>query len=233
MARRWVVLTADRDPHDANEIITYTEWDGLMAAADEVIYTDPVDADGNAVDADWKVSGTVTLVAGVYTYTDPGVEPTLADRQRGQIYDAYLHWRIFGRTGHWAGIRQGKVTKFDALDATDKWAYHVVALVDQAIQGVFPITGYTAEQLQAFIDHAVFILRNLGPTWYLAQFNDMNEPTDGKATAYRILAVVGGTPIYSDIATAAGVLRTIDGEYIPMAVSIRAGFDPEARNLGN
>ena len=97
MARNWVVLTADRSPHVANEIISHTRWDGYVAAADEVVYTDPVDVNGNAVDALWMVSGSVTLAAGVYTYTDPGNLPTLVNRQRGQIFDAYLYWRVFGR----------------------------------------------------------------------------------------------------------------------------------------
>ena len=85
MARSWIVLTADRSPHAANEIIAYTEWDGYVALADEVVYTDPVDVDGNAVDGLWKVGGSVVLAAGVYTYSDSGLEPSLVDRQRGQI----------------------------------------------------------------------------------------------------------------------------------------------------
>ena len=239
MARSWIVLTADRDPHAANEIIAYTEWDGYTALADEVVYTDPVDAGGDAVDGLWKVSGSVTLAAGVYTYSDPGMVPSLVDRQRGQIFDAYLYWRIFGRTSHWAGLRQTqRVTTFDPLHACDKWALHIVALVDQAIHGVFPITGaYTPEALQAFIDHAVFILRTLGPTWYIAQIQVLpmaapGEPTDN-SVLYRDVAVAAGTIIYTDIVTVLGVLRVIDGMHLPMSVSIRDGFNPESRSLGN
>ena len=72
MARSWIVLTADRSPHSVNEIIAYTEWDGYVALADEVVYTDPVDAGGDAVDGLWKVGGSVVLAAGVYTYIEPG-----------------------------------------------------------------------------------------------------------------------------------------------------------------
>ena len=239
MARSWIVLTADRDPHAANEIIAYTEWDGYMALADEVVYTDPVDAGGDAVDRLWKVSGSVVLAAGVYTYTDPGMVPSLADRQRGQIFDAYLYWRIFGRTGHWAGLRHTqRTTTFEPLHSVDKWALHIVALVDQAIHGVFPITGaYTPVELQAFVDHASLILRTLGPTWYLAQIQvegmmAPGEPTP-KSGMYRGLAVAAGTIIYTDIVTVLGVLRVIDGEFLPMSVSIRVGFNPESRSLGN
>ena len=239
MARSWIVLTADRAPHAANEIIAYTEWDGYVALADEVVYTDPVDAGGVAVDGLWKVGGSVVLAAGVYTYADPGVVPTLVDRQRGQIFDAYLYWRIFGRTSHWAGLRQTqRLTTFDPLHACDKWALHIVALVDQAIHGVFPITGaYTPVALQAFIDHAEVILRTLGPTWYLAQIqpdgmSNAGEPT-GESAKYRDIAVADGTIIYTDIVTVLGVLRVIDGEHLPMSVSIRAGFNPESRTLGN
>ena len=239
MARSWIVLTADRSPHAANEIIAYTEWDGYVALADEVVYTDPVDVGGVAVDGLWKVGGSVVLVAGVYTYTEPGMVPTLVDRQRGQIFDAYLYWRIFVRTSHWAGIRQTvRTSKFGPLDATDKWAYHIIALVDQAIHGVYPVTGaYTAEELQAFIDHADVILRTLGPTWYLAQIGDSttsteNEPTP-ESNMYAIMDTLPGTVIYSDIATSLGVLRTIDGEHLSMIVAIRAGFNAESRSLGN
>ena len=234
MARNWVVLTAARDPHEIHEITAYTEWDGYVALTDEVVYTDPVDADGNAVDAAWMVGGTVVLAAGVYTYTDPDTGASLAERQRGQIYDAYLHWRIFGRTGHWAGIRAHKVTITNALYGTDKWAIHIVALVDQAIEGVFPVTGaYSATDLQAFVDHAENILRRLGVAWYLEQFeDDDNEPKDTN-NMYRMLSVDDGTAIYSDIATITGVLRTIDGAYETMGVSIRAGFNAEDRNLGH
>ena len=240
MARRWVVLTADRAPHVEHEIITYTEWVGLLPAADEVIYTNPVDADGNAVDTRWKVSGSVTRTGAgtagnpyVYTYADNSLEPSLAERQRGQIHDAYLYWRIFGRTNHWAGIRRTHKpeTIFDALDGTDKWALHIVALIDQAIRGAFPAGGYTAEQLQALIDHADNILRNLGPTWYLAQFDTMNDPKPD-SDSYRDLAVAAGTVIYTDICTAAGVIRGIDGTHLPMPTVIHASFKPEDRNQG-
>ena len=248
MARRWVVLTADRDPHDQNEIIAYTEWDGHLARADEVIYTDPVDADGAAVDGAWKVSGSVTRAGAgtaadpyVYTYADSGLEPSLIDRQRGQIFDAYLHWRIFGRTDHWRGIRSHRAnaaTQRSPLNALDKWALHIVALIDLAINGVFPITGpLPPAPLQALIDHADDILRRLGPAWYIQQLrldppDEIGEPT-AEAVLYADLATEDGTAIYTDVCTALAVPRTIDGEHLPMAVNIRAGFDPESRNLGN
>ena len=239
MARSWIVLTAARAPHAANAIIAYTEWDGYVALADEVVYTDPVDVDGNAVDALWKVGGSVILAAGVYTYSDSGLEPSLIDRQRAQIFDAYLYWRIFGRTQHWAGLRQhNRVNKVVPLDASDKWAYHILALVDQAIHGAFPVSGaYSAADLQAFIDHAENILRTLGPTWYKAQIGIIGsstplEPT-ANAVSYSKLETEPGTPIYTDIVTTLGVLRVIDGEYLPMAVNILADFDAESRSLGN
>ena len=242
MARNWIVLTADRSPHPANEIIAFTAWDGYTAAADEVVYSDPVDVDSNAVDALWKVGGSVVLAAGVYTYADPGGLPSLEDRQRGQIYDAYLYWRVFGRTNHWEGIRAQRtnlLTQSTPLDATDLWAYHIVALVDQAINGVFPITGaYSAGDLQAFIDHADNILRRLGPTWYNEQIDhreaesSFGEPTD-EAVMYAALNTLPGTIIYTDIVTVLGVLRVIDGMYEGMSVSIRDGFNPEMRSLGN
>ena len=243
MARSWIVLTAARAPHAVNTIIAYTEWDGYTALADEVVYTDPVDADGNAVDAAWKVGGTVTLAAGVYTYLNPGTEPTLANRQRAQIHEAYLYWRIYGRTSHWEGIRRdflhevagipGVDTRTYPLDATDKWAFHIPALIDQAIKGVFPITGLLpAADLQALIDHADNILRTLGPTWYLAQIGNAKAPTI-PAVAYANMDVDEGDPIYTDIATALGVPRSIDGAFNAMAVNIPAGYNPEFRTLGN
>ena len=215
-------------------------WRGYTAAADEVVYTDPVDAANIPVDALWMVGGSVTLAAGVYTYTDPGGLPSLVDRQRGQIFDAYLYWRVFGRTNHWEGIRAQRtnlLTQSTPLDATDLWAFHIVALVDQAINGVFPISGaYSADDLQAFIDHADNILRRLGPTWYLVQIGDMEnavgEPTVN-AGKYAELDTVPGTIIYSDIVTVLGVLRVIDGEFLGMSVGIRDGFNPEMRSLGN
>ena len=241
MANNWIVLTADRAPHVTHEIIGLTLWDAYTAAADEVVYTDPVDADDNRVDGAWKVSGSVTLAAGVYTYTDPGVEPTLIERQRSQIFEAYKYWRVFGRTDHWAGIRHGLVDDMDAtrsvktipLDSTDKWAYMVVALVDQAIHGLFPISGaYTPEALQDFIDHAENVLRNQGPTWYLAQINSNGQPQQ-PAENYARESVADGATIYTDIVTTLGVHLTITGIWISMVVPIRAGFNPEMRNLGN
>ena len=234
MARNWIVLTAARDPHAVNTIIAYTEWDDYVALADEVVYSDPVDADGNAVDALWKVSGTVTLAGGVYTYAGSGLEPSLADRQRGQIHDAYLYWRIFGRTNHWAGIRRTQYTptQFDALDGTDKWAVHILALIDQAIRGAFPLVSLTAEQLQALIDHAVNILRTQGPAWYLEQFMPDTGLPKQSSNDYRDLSLTGGTVIYTDICTSAGIPRTIDGGHLPMPAVIHADFDPEDRNLG-
>ena len=200
-----------------------------------------MDVNANAVDALWMVGGSVTLAAGVYTYTDPGGLPSLEDRQRGQIFDAYLYWRVFGRTNHWEGIRAHRtnlLTRSTPLDATDMWAFHIVALVDQAINGVFPITGaYSADDLQAFINHADNILRRLGPTWYIAQIDTADGAQNGEPTTeaghYAGMSTAPGTTIYTDIVTALGVLRVIDGEWIPMSVSIRDGFNAEMRSLGN
>ena len=241
MARNWIVLTADRSPHPANEIIAFTAWDFYTAADDEVVYSDPVDVNGNAVDTLWMVGGSVTLAAGVYTYTDPGNLPSLVDRQRGQIFDAYLYWRVFGRTNHWEGIRAHRtnaLTRSTPLDATDMWAFHIVALVDQAIHGVFPITGaYSAADLQAFIDHADNILRRLGPTWYIQQITVSDSASNGEPTEqaddYADMDTAPGTAIYTDIVSVLGVLRVIDGEWLPMSVNIRDGFNPEMRSLGN
>ena len=243
MARNWIVLTAARAPHAVNTIIAYTEWDDYVALADEVVYSDPVDVDGNKVDALWKVSGTVTLAAGVYTYLDSGMEPTLVNRQRSQVFDAYIYWRRFGRTGHWEGIRRDFVhrvnnidgidTRTYPLDATDKWAFHVMALVDHAINGTFPISGaLSADALRTLLDHAEFVLRNQGPTWYLAQIGDSKEPTMN-AVSYADMSMADGAPIYTDICTVLGVPTTITGAFTPMAVSLRDTFDPEARDLGN
>ena len=239
MARNWVVLTADRAPHEAHEIVGYTEWDGYVAVADEVVYTDPVDADGHAVDARWKVGGSVVLAAGVYTYTDSGREPSLIDRQRSQIFEAYKWWRIFGRTGHWAGLRRGLVdtdgndTRMIPLDSTDKWAYHVVALMDHAINGTWPITGaLSAVALQAALDHAEVVLRTKGPAWYEAQIEPTGIPTTF-ANNYANMPLTAGSPIYTDIFSVLGVHQGIDGLWTPMSANLRAGFNPEARNLGN
>ena len=81
------------------------------------------------------------------------------------------------------------------------------------------------------------ILRTLGPTWYKAQIGAVgtatfNEPTP-ESVKYIELEIASGTAIYTDIVTTLGVLRVIDGMYLPMAVSIRADFDAESRSLGN
>ena len=242
MARNWVVLTAARAPHAVNVIVAYTEWDGYTALADEVVYTDPVDADGNAVDALWKVSGSVTLAAGVYTYLDPGTEPTLANRQRSQVFSAYQYWRIFGRTGHWEGIRRdfthevnnvpGVDTRTYPLDATDKWAFHIPALMVQAINGTFPVSGALAPApLQALIDHVDNVFRTLGPTWYLAQQSDNKGPTLN-AFHYANMPVSDGSGIYTDVCTVLAVPTSITGDWTSMAVPIPLGYNPEDRNLG-
>ena len=219
-----------------------TFWDAYAAAADEVVYTDPVDADGNRVDGEWKVSGSVTLAGGVYTYTEPGTEPTLVDRQRSQLFEAYKYWRVFGRTGHWAGLREGVVDPMDAtisrkttpLDSTDKWAYDVIALCDHAISGTFPITGaYSAEDLQAFIDYADFVLRNQGPAWYLAQIDESNNQPKETAMNYASMTLAVGTDIYTDIVSILGVHLTITGTWTSMGVQHLAGFNPEMRSLRN
>ena len=246
MAKNWIVLTADRGGFSANEIFALTGWDDYVPEADEVVYSDPVDADGNAVDALWKVRGSVTLAGGVYTYVDAGGQATLANRQRRQIHDALLYWRIFGRTGYWAGIRAvidaTDSSKFDPLDACDKWAHHIVALIDQAINGVFPITGaLSAVDLQTLVDHAVNVLRTQGPDWYDAQIvkvgqGDVANPDYGpteNAKKYRMLAILPGTTIYTDIVTILGVISNISGEYESMSVAIRNGFNAESPTLGN
>ena len=239
---RWIVLTADRAPLTAHEIIGLTEWDGYVAAADEVIYTDPVDADGDRVDAAWKVSGSVTLAGGVYTYADPGTEPTVADRQRRQIHAAYLWWRINGRTSHWAGLRNevrdvdGNLDPVETdapLIATDHWAYHILALIDQLVNGAFAASR-TDQQKQELVDHADEILRTLGPTWYSVQISSSGDRATQEAVRYRTLApVAAGSVIYTDICSTAGVPRSVDGLYAGMPVVIRAGFNPELATLGN
>ena len=246
MAKNWIVLTADRGGFLANEIFALTGWDDYVPKADEVVYSDPVDVNGDAVDALWKIRGSVTLANGVYTYVDASGQATLANRQRKQIHDAYLFWRIFGRTSHWAGIRAvidaTDSSKFDPLEACDKWAYHIVALVDQAINGVFPITGaFSAQALQDFIDHADNIFRTLGPTWYDAQIVKLGEgttmhpdygPTE-HAKDYRGLAILAGTTIYTDIVSITGSNTNIDGDYESVGVVIRNGFNAESPTLGN
>ena len=238
MARSWIVSVA------TNQIIEYTEWSGRTATADEVIYTDPVDTDGNSVDDLWKVGGSVELSAGVYTYSEYAAEPTLVERQRSQIFEAYKFWRIFGRTGHWAGIRRGVTQEIMPgeprvdvrqvpLDSTDKWAYHIVALMDHAINGTWPITGaLSAVDLQAVLDHAEDIFRNWGPRWYLAQIEDNKYPSDN-ANLYAAMVLDDGNGIYTDIFTILGGHRGISGDWIPMGVNLRAGFNPETSNLGN
>ena len=226
MAKRWIVLTAERAPLVVNAIIGLTEWDGYVAAADEVIYTDPVDAGGDRVDSGWKVGGSVTLAGGVYTYTDPTTEPSLADRQRAQIQSAYIWWRMFGRTSHWAGLREA-AGKFDPLDATDRWAYSIVGLMDQLINGTFA-AARTAEQKQELLDHADEILRTLGPTWYGVMVGDMSLRGQWRATG-----LTDQSFIYTDICTRDGVPRTVDGAFTPMPPRFRTGFDPESPSLGN
>ena len=248
MARNWIVLTAARAPHAVNVIVAYTEWDGYVALADEVVYSNPVDADGNAVDALWKVSGTVTLAGGVYTYLDPGTEPTLANRQRSQVWSAYQKFKLVGRTGHWASLREGLMqevtnsmgnqvtilTQFTPLVATDKWAFHNCAKLDQAILGGYPIGGpLPPAELQALIDHDDNILRTLGPAWYDAQtMGDAKVPTPN-CLLYAEMDVGPNANLYSDTSNAAGALRQIDGQWLAQAMRIRTGFDPESRTLGN
>ena len=250
MATSWIVLTADRGTLEAERIIASTEWDEYVVAADEVLYTDPVDLGGNRVDAGWKVGGSVSLAAGVYTYTDPSVDTTLVARQRSQIHRAYLYWRIFGRTGHWGGIRIQILVGGDganadeidpnqrnaALEATDYWAYHIVALMDQMINGAV-FAGRTAEQKQELLDHADVIFRTLGPTWYQAQIDGADgDRITANAINYRGgpgMALVAGSLIYTDICTAAGVPRGIDGAWNGMPTTIRNGFNPELPSLGN
>ena len=244
MPNNWIVLTADRGTFEAGRIIAATEWDEYVLEADEVLYSPPAAADGSRVDAGWKVGGSVSLAADVYTYTAPDldIQNNLAALQRSQIHRAYLFWRIFGRTEHWAGLRL-KIMNEDGtaidpdqrnapLEATDQWAKHVVALIDLAINGIFPLAGpLSADDLQALIDHADNILRTLGPTWYGAQ-----QQSDGRTTTeadnYRGMDVVDGADIYTDICTIAGVLRTIDGSWFPMGVTIRAGFNPSWLHWG-
>ena len=226
MAKRWIVLTAERAPLMVNAIIGLTEWDGYVGAADEVIYTDPVDTGGVRVDELWKVGGSVTLAGGVYTYTDPTTEPSLADRQRAQIQSAYLWWRLFGRTSHWAGLR-ATADKFDPLDATDKWAYSIVALMDAVINGNF-VASRTAEQKQELIDHADIILRTLGPTWYGVMVGNLM-----RRDQWRAASLVDPAEIYTDICDRDGTPRAVDGSFVTMIVRFRTGFDPESPTLGN
>ena len=248
MARRWIVLTVARAPHALYEIIAYTEWAGYQAASDEVVYTDPVDGDGNAVDALWKVSGSVTLAAGIYTYLDPGTEPTLANRQRSQIHSSYKIFQATGRTGHWAALRAGLVqriellsgsfepdidTQFMPLDATDKWGFHITAKLDLAILGLYPVSGPLAPAaLQGLIDHDTDVLITSGPTWYQAQTDADRLPTP-ECIAYARMGVSANDLIYNDTSTVLGVPRQFDGVFESMAVRIRAGFNPELRTLGN
>ena len=243
MARRWVVVTADRFPFSENEIVAYTEWDGYVAKSDELIFTNPVNADGTPADKNWTVSGKVTLLDGVYTYTPNVVAPTLIHQQRSQIHDAYKYFQRHGRTGHWAALRRGLMqqvggagavvdTQYMPLDATDKWAFHIVAKIDKAILGEYPVSGaLSADDLQALIDHDDNILRTLGPTWYGAQLMD-DKPT-ANSGSYANMSVMDNEAIYCDTSTVLGVPRTIDGMWISMAATIRPGFDPESRTLGN
>ena len=182
---------------------------------------------------DILVGGIVTgsgTVADPYVYTPPAGQATVADDQRYQIYAAYHWWRIHGRTQHWAGIRGTRVDNAEPLMATDKWVYHIVALIDRIISGEVFATK-TAVEVQAAVDHADNILRTLGPTWYIVQIGDQGNVSEN-GEDYRDMSTEDGALIYTDIMTAAGLLRGVDGTFNGMPTTIRAGFNPEIPTLG-
>ena len=220
--------------NSSNVLLSYTEIDSIDPPAGETAVAKSV------IDAAYV--GDV-LIGGTWDgtiYTPPAGQVTLARRQRRFIWDAYIWWRTFGRTQHWAGLRRGIATSeeqlYAPLEATDKWARHILGIADQAIRGNFPITGaYTPAELVAFLNHMDNIYRTLGPTWYKAQIRPANDPENKphqsttEADMYR-----GHTAnsLYTDTVTATGVLRTIDGTFGAMAVNFHADFDEEDPMLG-
>ena len=219
----------------ATVLVSYTEIDSIDPPAGETAVAKSV------IDAAY--AGDV-LIGGTWdgtTYIPPAGQVTLEQRQRRFIWDAYIWWRQNGRTQHWAGLRSreaaaGEIT--GPLDACDNWAFHILAICDQAINGVFPVSGaYSAGDLAAFLAHADMIYRTLGPTWYKAQIDtdpdNLNQTTQEAKKYKNTSRLTDGSPLYTDIVTILGVPRTIDGRWLPMGVNIRAGFDPEDPDLGN
>ena len=226
MARNWVVLTADRSPHMANEIIAYTTWDGYPAAADEVVYTDPVDVDGNAVDEAWKVSGSVTLAAGVYTYSDPAGTPTQADLWINDLAEGYRGY-LRVRTESWVSRRVSNFPRRPMV-ATDRWAYSQIALGDALARSTW-LPALTGEQRGTAIAHIADLIDRIGAIWYGVIAADAGS----LETDWAAVNVTDSAPIYSDIINPDGTPRAPDGAFtllVPTAL-IPAGFNPDSRTL--
>ena len=161
--------------------------------------------------------------------TDEEVSQRVAVLYRERMHEAYLWWRINGRTQHWAGLRTGEQKTYP-LDATDKWAYHMLALMDRIIAREYLAT-LSGTAVLAAVDHIDTVFRTLGPTWYHTQI-----AANGNITAngglYRTMSLDAGSPIYNDALTTAGIPRAIDGVWTAFPVVIAATFNPEAPQLG-
>ena len=165
------------------------------------------------------------------TYTAPAGQPSVADGHRRSIFEVYKWWRINGRTEHWVHLRTGNTQQSIPMTATDKWAFHILALCDAAIAGEFPPTAYTAAELAAFLAHAETILLTLGPTWYTVQIAPGGLGT-APAGMYAAMSLADGQAIYTDIVTGLGVLRSVDGAWNPMLSTIAVGFNAEDPKQG-
>ena len=231
MARNWIVLTATRDPHPINEIVAYTEWDNYTAAVDEVVYTDPENSGGDAVDAGWRVGGSVTFVGGVYTYTPPDGIPTQADLWIGDLADAY-HTYLGVRTESWVSRRTGASARVPMV-ATDRWAYAQIALGDALARSVW-LPALTDTQRTAAVEHIVDLITRIGAVWYSVMVSAYDtDPSNNVAVSWAGWPIADGTtPIYSDIITAAGAPRAADGAFNPLpGAAIPTGFNPDTHTL--
>ena len=188
-----------------------------------------------------------TWVSATSTYTPPiAANPAL--RLKRRLHDAYIWWRINGRTEHWVSLRDrlDEPARSIPMRATDTWAFHLVALGLVIVNGEWPTgaNAYTVPQIEAAVDHIENILLTLGPTWYQAQIapsppEDTESTMNARQYALRdssgtSLATDGSAAIYSDAFTAPfGVARTVDGAWTSMGAFIPNGFNPENPTLVN
>ena len=226
MARHWIVLTAARDPHPANEIVAYTEWDGYQAASDEVVYTDPEDSGGDAVDAAWRVGGSVTFAGGVYTYVPPGGVPSQVELWIGDLADAYQSY-LGVRTESWVSRRDGADARTPMV-ATDRWAYAQIALGDVLARSIW-LPGAAVAERVAGVAHIVDMITRIGAVWYGVMTANV-----GYTNSWSGASIADNAIIYSDIINDDGSPRDPDGMFLsPGLVSprIAAAFNPDTPTL--
>lgn len=114
-----------------------------------------------------------------------------------------------------------------ALKATDRWAWHQIALGDAIASRAYGAGTVTDTARETAIAHVETVLSTLGETWYRVMLGDATARGEWSTTS-----TAAAARIYSDLITGDTLaVRPPDGAWTQLTARIPAGLRPDSPAL--